>query len=756
MRSLLRRCARLSPTQRGVTCALLGALTVLVVAVGVSAYQRGLIDDSAREALEVRADSIEASAATEVARYLGVAEVVAAGLGAFDGVTEDKFRTITAGVDEMGLNGATSIVYISPPVATEDVAAAEARWRRTFAPDLELDVTESTGDHVFALASVSLDGEPNRPGGTDVSAAAAPFAALMEARRTGSPAVSDAYELLIDQELPEAERQTSFSLVVPIEHDDEFLGWVLIGLRGQDFLGHVLDVAGEGSVGTLLEAGDETGAVLPVAAVEAPGRSATIMTARTLDVAQQEWTLQLSADFDALVGQSRVMPRNALLAGGVLAALAAVLIWLLVTGRERSRVLVGRATADLAAAEAVSRRQASLLDAMLDTIDDVGVSLVDADGHFLLQSRAAREILGAEEERSAGGEGPVATPDNPQVWQENFGVFHLDGTPMDSDEMPLVRALGGHRTDGFPMLIRNSNRPEGVQIEVSGRPLPLGDGRPGALAVFRDVTLERLQQAELTGFAGVVAHDLRHPLTIISGYVGMLTDHCLPELEGDPAVLAETAAYLAKATAGTARMAELISDLLDYTTARDADLTWQEVDLDALAREVVSFHLDQASATGAPVPHLHVAPLPRVEGDPDRLRQLFDNLMGNAVKYVVPGTVPLLDVTASRHRGRLRLRFADRGIGIAPDRVGDVFRPFVRAHTGTPEGLAYTGTGLGLAICHQVVQRHGGEITVQANPGGGSVFIVDLPLVATSDAVAHEEPGCAPTHARLQPVTTHV
>jgi len=719
---------------------------------GAGAYQHGLLGDSAREELEVRADAIESAAASEVARYLGVAQVVADGLGAFGGITEAKFDRITAGVGAMGLDGATSLVYIAPPIGTAEVSTAQEQWRRSFAPDLELQPSDGVGGHTFALASVSLDGAPDRPGGIDVSVAAAPFAALMESRRTGSAAVSAAYQLIIDQDLPPEQRQTSFSLVVPIVDAEEFRGWILMGLRGQDFLGHVLEVAGEGTVGTVLTAADADGVLAQVAAVDGAAEVAddAATSTRALAIAQHDWTLQLSADLASLIGPSRVMPRNARIAGIVLAGLSALLIWLVVTGRARSAVLVRRATADLAAAEAVSRRQASLLDLMLETIDDVGVSLVDAEGRFLLQSRAACDILGITDETDppvrfgghdepVGQARPVATPAGPELWQENFGVFHLDGSPMDSSQMPLVRALAGESTDGFMMLIRNAGKPEGAQIEVTGRPLTLGDGQQGALAIFRDVTLERMQQAELTGFAGVVAHDLRHPLTIISGYVGMLTDHCLPDLEGDPAVLAETAAYLAKVTAGADRMAELISDLLDYTTARDAEMAWQSVDLGELAREVVDVHLDQLRAPGAAAPLLHLAPLPTIEGDPDRLRQLFTNLVGNAVKYVAPGTVPLLDVTASEHHGRLRLRFADRGIGIAPDKAGDVFRPFVRAHTGTPEGLAYTGTGLGLAICHQVVVRHGGDISVSANPGGGSVFVIDLPLVGAQGRASEQD-----------------
>ena len=730
------RRAAASAGRRGIAWGLIGALAVLLLAVGASSYQQNLINSSAEESLQVRADAVESAAAAEVSRYLSVVTVVADGLGSYDRITETKFRSLTSGIDDMGLDGATSVVFAAPPVPTSEVADAQREWRRSYAPDLVLEPNDTRSEHVFVLVSTSLDGAGDRAGGIDLSVAAAPYAALMEARRSGSAAVSDAYQLIIDQEVPEQDRQTSFVLVVPVIKGGDFLGWVLMGLRGQDFLGHVLDVAAEGRVGAVLQAGDAAGVDTQVAAVPRDLDGTTLEEARTLRVAQQAWTLSLEADMVSLVGPSRFMPRNTRIAGVVAALLAGVLVWLLVSGRERSAQRVRTATADLAAAELVARRQASMLDAMVETIDEVGVSVVDADGKFLLQSRAAREILGIDDSEP---EAPSAYPSRPDLWQENFGLFHLDGSRVDTADMPLVQALRGESTDAVPMFLRNSNRPEGTQIEVSGRPLLLGDGQQGALAVFRDVTQDRLHEAELAGFAGVVAHDLRHPLTVIGGYIGMVTDHCLPDLHGDPALLAETATYLAKASEGASRMDEMISDLLDYTTARDAELTWQPVDLAALARDAASTYLDAVGDQTRPRPHIHLGDLPVIEGDADRLRQLFANLIGNAVKYVVPGRAPLLDVSASEHRGRVRLRFADRGIGIAPDKSGDVFRPFVRAHTGTPEGGAYRGTGLGLAICQQVVQRHGGDITVSPNPGGGSIFSVDLPLTHAPEVEARAQ-----------------
>ncbi len=282
------RRARASLTGRGVVWALIAAFAVLMLGVVGSNYQRGLVDRTAEESLSLRADAVAAAAEVEVSRYLSVAQVLADGLGSFDGVTEAKFRRLASGLNELGLDGATSVVLIAPPVATADVAAAQREWRKAFAPDLELTPNDTRGEHVFALVSTSLDGAPDRPGGVDLSVAPAPYAALMEARRSGSPTISDPYQLIIDQQLPEQDRQTSFSLVVPIASDDGFEGWVLMGLRGQSFLGHVLDIATEGRMEAVLSATGAMGTTTQVAVERHEFVGTTKPAERDLTVAQQD------------------------------------------------------------------------------------------------------------------------------------------------------------------------------------------------------------------------------------------------------------------------------------------------------------------------------------------------------------------------------------------------------------------------------------------------------------------------------------
>ncbi|MEV4348176.1 ATP-binding protein [Actinoplanes sp. NPDC049596] len=232
----------------------------------------------------------------------------------------------------------------------------------------------------------------------------------------------------------------------------------------------------------------------------------------------------------------------------------------------------------------------------------------------------------------------------------------------------------------------------------------------------------RQQTADLTAFAGVVAHDLKAPLATVRAHAEFLDE----ELDGRSAVdAAEIRPDLRKITAGVARMGTLIDDLLTYAAAREGGIKPVDLDLHALADEIAIAHLDAASAARRPLPTIYVGDLPPVAADPALVRQLLNNLIGNAVKYTAPGRTPRVDVTAhaTEDGRRVVVQVADRGLGVPAGQHEAIFDGFHRAHlsSGIP------GTGLGLAICHRIVERHGGVITAEDNRGGGTIITFSLP-----------------------------
>lgn len=728
------------------------ALGVLTLSAGL-AWAADVSDASSAlvtRTLDTRAAAVQDAAVDEIQRYSSALELVAAGLSSDERIDASAFDVAAAPLDSIQLAGATSLVFVTAPVVDADLDELEATWRSRGSTGLELDPDPAKPTHVFAVLSKPLDGSTQRRTGVDVAAAPAPYAALMQSRVSGRVSISDAYQLIIDQDLPESERQTSFVVTAPVIRQGQLLGWVLMGLRGQDFLGEVVEQAAEGRVDVALMAGDTAGVDLVVASTStgdggAGSRSEQQRRTIVIPAAQQSWTLEVAASPAALIGDIRHRPLAVRAVSLVVALLVAGLWWAVTSSRARSRAEVHKATRSLAVAEETARRQATMLQTMVEAIEEVGVTVVDEDGTVLVRSRAARRILGVATGAEVGSEvvvGAAAGVDGAErtdQWQHDYGTFALDGSPFPDSELPLERALGGDFTD-VEMVVRNPLHPGGIHIAVSGRPIVLGPGRTGALAVVRDVTLERRQRAEQAAFAGMVAHDLKNPLALVRGCLE-LVDGDIGELAGPAERMSTVETYLGKASAAAGRMAELIDDLLAYTSAGDAALDVTDVDLGRLVRDtladVIGGHLAEREASGVEPqqPLVHVGDLPVVRCDEERMRQVLSNLVGNALKYVAPGARPVVDVTAEVVDGTgVRIYVTDRGIGIPAALRAEVLKPFVRTPTTTADRSNYPGTGLGLAICHRIVERHDGTLLLRPNPGGGTVAVIELPDAVVTDA----------------------
>ncbi|WP_238008127.1 ATP-binding protein [Dactylosporangium sp. AC04546] len=690
----------------------------LVVALGLAAswHAAQTIHDGRRDqaqaVLDRDASLSEIAVRTEIHRYLDTLRTIASAVGSHETLTTGDFDATTLPLREAGLAGATSLVF-TVPASDGQVADVQRYWRERGATDLRL-VPQGTGrEHQFTIFSRSLDGGAGVPPGTDLSPLAEPTAALNEARRAGAPAVSDTYVLLRDRGLPAADQQLSFVLAAPVygvpgaDGERVFKGWVVMGLHGQDFVGGVLTAAVQGQVEARLWADNGGGRATLVARLDRPGRL-DLRREITIPIANREWRLVVSADSAELGGTSPALPWLIGAGGTGLTVLVGAMLWALAGGRRRAEARVVAATAELREAERTARRQVALLNGILERISD-GVGVVDEDGAFLVHNPAAQAMLGMAAD--------VAGPDH---WQEHYGIYRPDGvTPFPPSELPLVLALDGRSTDRVEMVIRNPGRPDGVWLSVSGRPLEV-DGRRGAIAVFHDVTAAREREADLTAFAGIVAHDLKNPLTVIAAHAEMARD-ALSALPPHPG---EAIDSIERVSNGVVRMRRLIDDLLAYTTARDAALKPRPLDLVELVTDVVGQRVNHLRVR----PDVYVGPLPRVEADPAMLRHVLDNLVGNALKYVQPGRVPKIDISAGpAGPGWIRVEVADRGIGIPDADKPHVFESFHRAHTGQ----SYGGTGLGLAICRRIVDRHGGTITVADNPGGGSRFSFTVPAASS-------------------------
>ncbi|GLW93265.1 ATP-binding protein [Actinokineospora globicatena] len=354
-------------------------------------------------------------------------------------------------------------------------------------------------------------------------------------------------------------------------------------------------------------------------------------------------------------------------------------------------------------------RRAALTRAIIDSMAD-GLSVVDADGRITLRNPAALRLLGGR-----------ISPDDTVVDSGHYGFFHLDGTPLSAAEMPHVRLASGEQIEPVDVLVRNPGVPDGRIINVRTTALPDDHGGHNAVVLFHDVTAERRHRDELAAFAGVVAHDLLNPLTAAEGWTDD-ADEALQDAPNSPMV-DRARQGLVRVKRSTGRMRGLINDLLAYTTARDAAIAPTRVELADLVTDIAAARSDSAAAAGLPVPVFTIGALPVVTADAVLVRQLVDNIVGNAVKYTAPGTTAHVAINGDQRGDLVHVTVTDNGIGIPAGQHEIIFDNFHRAHRHT----THQGTGLGLAICKRIVERHGGTITATDNPDGGSRFTFTLP-----------------------------
>lgn len=367
-----------------------------------------------------------------------------------------------------------------------------------------------------------------------------------------------------------------------------------------------------------------------------------------------------------------------------------------------------RANRRLAEARRQSDERARLLSAVLESMNE-GLVVVEDGGRVLVINSASKRLLGLTELQ--GQVRPAA----------DYQLFHADGTPLADDEMPGTRALDGQEVVATDFHLRADSVPGGRVLEIGARPLASQDAEDRRLAVvnIRDVTVDRQHRDALASFAGVVAHDLFSPLTIASGWTEALQE----EFADGPVSAQVGLPMLDRVDEANRHMRHVIGDLLAYTVARDQSLRPGAVDLSAEIEALASL---RAHGPGSPL--FTIAPDLRVWADAGLVRQLFDNLLGNAVKYVAAGARPHVRVTGVVDGDWLVVEVQDNGIGIPEDQRELVFESFHRVHRD-----GYQGTGLGLAICRRIVDRHGGTIRAEAGPDGtGTTIVLCLPSTAAA------------------------
>ncbi len=393
-------------------------------------------------------------------------------------------------------------------------------------------------------------------------------------------------------------------------------------------------------------------------------------------------------------------------------------------GRRRGTVVVFRRVS----AEEIAREELERLRRLSQLIlkwAGEGIFGIDRDGRITFANPAAAVMLGYEADEM------ILRKAHPLLQHTR-----ADGEPKPESQSLIYAAFKDddvyHVSD--ELFWRNDG--ESFPVEYTATPLRKAGEVVGAVVVFKDITERKLAERnlretlnelarsnrELEMFAYVVSHDLQEPLRMVQSYVQLLNRRYGDELDED------AREFIDFAVEGAERMQRMMEDLLRYSRVGSRGDEFEETALDSAldeALENLSVSIDESNAT------IERNELPVLKIDRGQMVQVFQNLIGNAIKFSGPEP-PCVHIDAERDNGSWVVSVSDEGIGIPDEQRERIFALFQRLHGQD----SYSGTGIGLAICKRIIERHGGSIWIESTPGEGSTFYFSLPAPDDSQASA--------------------
>jgi PAS domain S-box-containing protein len=411
---------------------------------------------------------------------------------------------------------------------------------------------------------------------------------------------------------------------------------------------------------------------------------------------------------------------------------------------------LSRQSEELTRSQLALETQTLMLQSVLDSMAE-GLVAADEQGKFIIWNPAATRIVGMGAENVPPGE-----------WNSHYGCYLPDTvTPFPTEQNPLARAVRGEVCTA-EMYVRNPELDGGVLIEVSGGPLKDKSGAVrGGVVAFRDITQRRADEQEirklneeleervaqrtaqleaanheLEAFTYSVSHDLRAPLRHIGGFSKILIEDFGPAM--DP----EARRHLERIGDGARRMGLLVDELLNLARVGRHALHLQPILLNSLIEEVVSLLQPEAESRAV---SWKIANLPSAECDPILIRQVFQNLLANALKFTRTRERAVIEVSHRQENGQTVIVIRDNGVGFNMKYNDKLFGVFQRLHRSEE----FEGTGIGLATVKRIIHKHGGRVWAEAELDKGATFSFTLGAAPAAETQSTEIAPPEVTHKAL-------
>lgn len=366
-------------------------------------------------------------------------------------------------------------------------------------------------------------------------------------------------------------------------------------------------------------------------------------------------------------------------------------------------------------------------DFILDTIED-GVVMIASDGVIHMFNPAAGKISGWPPTEAIS-----------LNYQAVLSFVDEKGQALPEGNNPFALALANGksaRDSNITLVSKNTNKVP-VSVIVSPVTNPTGQPNGSVVGVFRDIAKEKIEEAQRSDFISTASHEMRTPLAAIEGYLALSLNPKTAQID------ANARNYLEKASNSTKHLGELFRDLLTSSKADDGRLMSYPtaVEVGEILEQVAEAAKFPAKTKGLELKYAVsadnqnsggkvVRPLYYAHVDPNRIREVFQNIVDNAIKYSNEGTVT---VRLTGDQSVIQIQVQDSGVGIPAEDIPHLFQKFYRVDNSSTRTVG--GTGLGLYICRKITELYNGRIWVESEYGKGSTFFINLPRLNAQQAL---------------------